>query len=60
MTTLTTISISIRVLHVMGFLNFSLTIRVELYVPFLRLAVYVARTGKNIIYRVFELSLEGK
>jgi len=44
----------------MGFLNFSLTIGAELYVLFLRLAVHVARMGKNIIYRVYELILEGK
>jgi hypothetical protein len=33
----------------MGLIDISLTIGVELYVPFLRLAVHVAHTGKIIL-----------
>jgi hypothetical protein len=44
----------------MAFIDISSTIGVELYAPFLRLAVHVARMGKKIIYRIFEVSLEGK
>jgi len=59
-TTLTTSDLSIRILHVMGFIDISSTIGVELYAPFLRLAVHETLMGKNIIYRIFELNLEGK
>jgi len=59
--TLATISISIRVfLLVIYFIDITSTIGVELYEPFLRLAVHVARMGKTIIYRIFELNIEGK
>jgi len=44
----------------MGFTDITSTIGVELYESFLRLAVHVARMGKNIIYRIFELNIEGK
>jgi len=44
----------------MGFIDISSTIGVELYAPFLRLAVHETLMGKNIIYRIFELNLEGK
>ena len=44
----------------MGFIDITSTIGVELYEKFLRLAVHVARMWKNIIYRIFELNIEGK
>ena len=60
MTVLAAIIISIRVLHAMGFVDISSNIGVQLHATFLKLAVNVARMGKNIIYRIFELNFEGR